>query len=111
MSDLGLDMAAAIDRMGDRDLYIEICHELALELPRLQKEITVAMDNGAWPDARRFSHSLKSNCAAVGAEQLRGSMYDVELACHNNETEKARQLFQDVKPQLDSLRETLLGLA
>ena len=104
------DRDAALDRMGSRDLYIEIARVFADSLPETEAAIAAAMDRDAWQEARRLVHSLKSNCAAMGAEGLRCRVYILEKACANADVETAADLFDALRRELRALREELLEL-
>lgn len=110
MSRLLHDMEAALDRMGSWELYADIGHAFAEALPGTENAIADAMERKAWTEARRLVHSLKSNCAAMGAEELRGRVYILEKACAGEDTETAVTLFASLKDDLRELREDLLAL-
>lgn len=110
MTTLLHDREAALDRMGSKELYIEIARVFADALPRTEAAIDAAMGAKAWPEACRLVHSLKSNCAAVGAEELRGKVYALEKACAGADAETAAGLFGGLRQELRALREELLAL-
>lgn len=104
------DMEAALDRMGSWDLYVEIGRAFAASLPVTEQAIADAMGKKSWPDARRLVHSLKSNCAAVGAEKLRGSVHILEMACADADEDSATALFSSLREDLRELRGDLMAL-
>lgn len=104
------DMETALDRMGSWELYADIGHAFAESLPGTERAITDAMERNAWPEARRLVHSLKSNCSAMGAEELRGRVYILEKACADENETTARTLFASLREELRELREDLLAL-
>lgn len=110
MASLLHDMDAALDRMGSKELYTEIARVFADSLPQTETAIAAAMDRQAWPEARRLVQSLKSNCAAMGAEDLRGRVYTLEKACADADAETAVGLFGSLREELRALREELLAL-
>ena len=110
MTSLLHDMEAALDRMGSKELYAEIARVFADSLPQTEAAIDAAMGKNAWPEARRLVHSLKSNCAAMGAEELRGRVYTLEKACADADAETAVGLFGELRQELRALREELLAL-
>ena len=103
-------MEAALDRMGSWELYIDIARAFADSLPGTETAIADAMEQCAWPEARRLVHSLKSNCAAMGAEALRGRVYILEKACADGDETTATQLFPALREELRDLRKELLSL-
>ncbi len=98
----------AVERMGERELYLEISHFFAGHLPELLVELEGAMDKGEWEKATRLAHSLKGNCATVGAEGLRPIVYDLEKFCRAADARNARMYFTALKAPLMDLRAFLL---
>lgn len=106
-----LDMDAAIDRMGDKEIYLEIALYFADQLPKSIEELDKALQGARMPEATRFAHSMKSNCATVGAETLRQECYTLEKLCSSGEVDSARAAFEALTPKLTDLRQALLSLA
>lgn len=104
------DKDAAVDRMGSMDLYVEIARAFAEALPETEAAIAEAMDKKAWAESRRLVHSLKSNCAAMGAERLREEVFSLEKACADGDEHAAVPLFASVRDNLRLLRDELLSL-
>lgn len=104
------DKDAAVDRMGSLDLYVEIARAFADALPETETTIAEALDRKAWAETRRLVHSLKSNCAAMGAERLREEVFTLEKACENGDEHVAVPLFASIRGNLRLLREELLTL-
>lgn len=101
---------AAIDRMGDIDIYLEIAHFFASALDDVLTQIHNALDSGNMPKATRLVHSLKSNCATVGADALRETCATLETLCRKGEEKKAGELFAKLCPEFMRLQQTLLNL-
>ena len=110
MTRLLLDMEAALDRMGGRELYADIAHAFADSLPGTEAAIAEAMGKCAWPEARLLVHSLKSNCAAMGAEALRCRVHLLERACADADGTTAARIFPALREELRALRAELLAL-
>lgn len=104
------DMEAALDRMGSWDLYAEIGHAFAESLPATETAIADAVGRGGWAEAHRLVHSLKGNCAAMGAEALRSQAYTLEKACADADGETAARLFTVLREEFEELRKDLLAL-
>lgn len=111
MPDIDLDLETAIDRMGDKELFLEIARSFAATLPKTLTDLDEKLTDGSLADARRLSHSLKSNCAAMGAESVRAMAYEVEKACTDNNGPLAREYFDTLKPYIESLEQRLLSLS
>lgn len=103
-------MDAAVDRMGSLELYTEIAHVFAQSLPETEKALTEAVEKSAWTEARRLAHSMKSNCATIGAECLRSRISTFEKACAAGDEAEANKLFPSLRDDLRALREELLAL-
>ncbi len=105
-----LDMEAAIGRMGDKEIYLEIAFYFADQLPKSVDELRKALEKELMLEATRFAHSMKSNCATVGAEALRQECYALEKLCASGEVAAARAAFAALSPRLAVLRRILLAL-
>lgn len=110
MTTVTIDQDGAIERMGDRDLYITIAHSFAEMMPEIIGEIDSAVAAQNWPEARRFTHSLKGNCAAMGADETRERVYALEKACADADETLVAKLYPELLKELAALRETLLSL-
>lgn len=104
------DIETAIDRMGGRDLYVDIARAFAGALPETESAIADALKRCAWEESRRLAHSLKGNCAAMGAEKLRQQVYELEKACAEGNKDIAHALFIPIRGDLHVLRDELLSL-
>lgn len=107
---VSLNLDEAIKRMGDREIFLEISRYFAARLPEALEELGLALESGNMPEATRYAHSMKSNCSAMGAEQLHELCRDLEVICRNGEIENARKLYAGIAPQLLALRDALLAL-
>lgn len=106
-----LNVAEALERMGnDEEVYREIAHYFADNLPKSLQSLRQALDRNQVDEARRFAHSLKSNCATVGAEELRAQCYELEALCRGEDLAEARRLYALLVPRLMFLRDRLLAL-
>jgi HPt (histidine-containing phosphotransfer) domain-containing protein len=107
---LRLDMAEAVERMGDKDIYLEISHYFAEHIPESVASLGKALLQGDLASATRLAHSMKSNCAAVGADRLREGSFELEKLCREGDLCTARQLFSSLHQPLLSLGDRLLEL-
>ena len=107
---LVLDMDAAVERMGDREISVEVAHCFADNLPNALESLQAALARADMEAATRLSHSLKGNCGTVGAEELRRDCLLLEQTCRAEDAEKALALFGDLSPKLLALREVLAGV-
>ncbi|MDR2076020.1 MAG: Hpt domain-containing protein [Desulfovibrio sp.] len=107
---LVLDTEAAVERMGDREMYGEIARAFARNMGNALRDLTRALREGDMPAACRFAHSLKGNCDTVGAGNMRQACLRLEQYCREEKADKARSLFEDLRPKLLELREILIAL-
>lgn len=105
-----LEMDAAVERMGDKGIYVEVAHCFADNLANSLKALEAALTRSDMDAATRLSHSLKGNCGTVGAEELRRDCLLLEQTCRAAEAEKALALFSGLHPKLLALREVLEGV-
>lgn len=105
-----IDLDGAIDRMGSRDLYCVIARSFTASIPETLRGIEAALAAKNWPEAHRLVHSLKSNCAAVGAEELRERAYFLEKACAEGDAPLTAEIYPPLREEVLILGETLLSL-
>lgn len=107
---ISLNLDEAIDRMGDRETFLEISRYFAARLPEALEELDRALQAGDTEAATRYAHSMKSNCSAMGAEQLRAHCLSLETVCRKEELEQARMLYAELAPKMLILRDILVKL-
>ena len=107
---ISLNLDEAIKRMGDREIFLEISRYFASRLPDALEELRMALATGNAVDATRYAHSMKSNCIAMGAEQLHEQCRTLEGICRKGEMDSARELYEELVPRLLALRTALLAL-
>lgn len=108
--DLDLRREEAIERMGDQEVYLEIAHYFSSHLEDSLSDLAQAFAVPDLPAATRLAHSLKSNCATVGAEALREQCCALEQLCREENLEPARQLYENLVPRMLALRDALAAL-
>lgn len=107
---LRLNVREAVDRMGDKETYLEIAHYFAEHLPDSLTQLQEAFDSNDLALATRLAHSMKSNCATVGAEPMRERCLTLEKLCRDGDLAVAKELFSSTAPKLQELRQRLLNL-
>ncbi len=105
-----LDMENAIERMGDASIYHEIVQLFAQRVELMLAEIQSSLDACDMQAAMRYAHSLKGNCATIGAESLRKKCLELEMACKNEDAQKGRDVFKEIRPELLRLKMFLMDL-
>lgn len=104
---LRLNVDEAVERMGDKETYVEISHYFAAHLPESLSQLQNALDRGDLESATRLAHSMKSNCATVGAEHLRERCQALEKLCREGDLPMARELFSSLEQHLLAIRQRL----
>lgn len=100
----------AVDRIGDRSIYLEIAHYFGSNMEQSLANLDEALGRGDMETATRLAHSFKGNCATVGADSMRERCYALERLCREKHLEDARILFAEIAPGLTLLGEKLLQL-
>jgi HPt (histidine-containing phosphotransfer) domain-containing protein len=108
--DLVLHREGAIERLGDKELYLEIAHYFSSHLEESLKDLGAALGSADALTAARLAHSLKGNCATVGADTLRGHCTTLENLCREEKLDSARSLYASLVPKLLALRDILITL-
>lgn len=107
---LALDSEGSIERMGDKEIYIEVAHCFSDNLENALISLADALDSGDMENATRRTHSLKGNCSTVGAEELSQICLLLEQTCRSGSREEALRLFSELRPKLSALRTVLRQL-
>lgn len=105
-----LNLDEAISRMGDRETFLQISQYFASRLPQSIEELSAALETGDMAEATRYAHSMKSNCKAMGADQLHKECLALEDVCRQGEIDSARKLCAELVSRLLELRGVLLAL-
>lgn len=108
--ELAIDQAQAVERMGDMEVYMEIASYFASHIEDSLNTLARAIADADMDSATRLAHSLKSNCATVGAEGLRGYCYTLEMLCREGNPEKAKEQFVMLAPRMMALQQKLANL-
>jgi HPt (histidine-containing phosphotransfer) domain-containing protein len=69
-------LASLREQMGEE--YPELLGIFDAESARHLEELRVGIETGAWENARRGAHSLKSSAALFGLVRLSGAMREIE---------------------------------
>ena len=102
-----LNTEAAINRIGDAAIYSEIAQAFACHIPWYIVQITSFLETDAHEDASRIIHSVKSNCATVGAEGLRARLAAVEKIATQGKKEESLNSIENLRPELLELKALL----
>lgn len=100
----------AVERMGDKEIYLEIARYFAAHLHDSLNALRSALDAGNSTEATRLAHSLKGNCATVGADTLREECLHLERLCRQGQPDEARAFLRQLHPKMLTLRAMLEAL-
>lgn len=107
---VALNLEEAIERMGDKEVYLEIARYFASHLEQTLADLGTALRENNVEDATRLAHSLKGNCATVGADALREECLRLERLCREGALDEALPLYQELIPKFLDLRSLLHSL-
>ena len=97
----------AIDRIGDEDIYYEIAQAFASHIPGYLMQIVNLLQADDMAAASRIIHSVKSNCATVGADALRERFAALEKITMQGRKREAIEFIEALRPDLLELKATL----
>lgn len=102
--------AEAIERIGDEDIYREITLVFQDNLARYQEQLKLAMNNHDIESIRRVAHSIKSNCATIGADNLRVFFATIEQAAQAGAVKEIEESLPLAISQLTELHQNIKNL-
>lgn len=105
-----LNLEEAVNRMGDRELYLEIARYFAGRLELMLADLDTALKRKDMGEATRLAHSFKGNCATVGADALCGACLTLEQLCREADRDAAFALYTVLAPRFLELRDLLQTL-
>ncbi|MCL1939644.1 MAG: Hpt domain-containing protein [Desulfovibrionaceae bacterium] len=108
--ELVLSRAQAVERIGDEGIYLEIAHYFAGHLIASLADLRQALNEGDTESAARLTHSLKGNCAMVGAEAMREHCLCLEKLCRADDLDAAREQYALMNPKMLALQRVLAAL-
>lgn len=92
------------------DVLSMVMNDFFESVDRLHGQINIALTTGEAEEMARAAHSLKSNCATVGAIGMADAMREIERIGREGEQTgcaellvRSQQLYSDIRPQLDTL--------
>ena len=84
---------------GSVETAILVLEEFASQTPLDIENIEKYLGAGDLVDAGKVAHSLKGSSGVFGAQQLRQTAADLEMACRESDAEKANTLFAQLKQE------------
>lgn len=107
---VSLHLEDAIARMGDREIYLEIARYFAGHMEQTLTDLETALKKEDLKSATRLAHSLKSNCATMGAYGLQEKCLHLEHLCGAEDRDTAFALYTALVPKFLELRALLQAL-
>jgi two-component system sensor histidine kinase/response regulator len=86
-----LDVADALDRLGDLELFVEVLHLFAGDVTGTIQKLETAIQNNDLPIALRHAHTLKGSASNIGATGVYKSALACESAAKAGDVETCRQ--------------------
>lgn len=105
-----LDVEAAVERMGDKDIYLEIARFFSDRVAQDVAVLAEALEKGSLEEATRMAHSFKGSAATVGAEVARGACAELEAACRQGNVQALPGLFATARQELTTAQKTIEAL-
>ena len=84
---------------GNPETAVLVLEEFISQTPLDIDNIEKHLGAGDLVAGSKVAHSLKGSSGVFGAHQLRQIAADLEMACRGNETEKANELFAQLKQE------------
>ena len=82
---------------GSAETAVLVLEEFISQTPLDIENIEKNLGTGNLVDAGKVAHSMKGSSGVFGAQQLRQIAADLEIACRENDAEKASDLFAQLK--------------
>ncbi|MFH1132555.1 MAG: response regulator [Pseudomonadota bacterium] len=92
---------------GDAGLLKEVMDLFAMNTPTRIQEIDEALSTGDKTVLMRHAHSLKGAASVVGAERLKESAFEMELAAKDGDLKKIVALLASVRTEFHKLQKVL----
>jgi len=97
-----------LNRMdGDRQLLSELITIFLDGLDLQIMELKNAIHNKEQGKSERLSHSLKGGASNIGAQELRGYFYKMEILCRDGALDDALNVFAQMEGKLSVFRDTV----
>ncbi|MGA2182767.1 MAG: Hpt domain-containing protein [Bryobacteraceae bacterium] len=107
-SDGVFDGAALLKRVqGDKDLAAEVVAVFRADVPVQLSRLQDWLAGGEWPDLQLHAHALKGAAATVGAEAMRETAWQLELAARAADQNTPAELLSALKAQFRELESML----
>ena len=99
---MNLDWSLTIGQFDD-DITEEFVNIFLEDAPLFAQKIEEAIGTGNVDEVILHAHSIKGMSAQIGAENLRQSAYNLEMAGKENRTSEFKQLLDDVNAKLEEV--------
>jgi PAS domain S-box-containing protein len=101
----GLDLEGAVGRLyGDEELYAELARAFLEKMPEKRERLRRLHRQSRWPELALIAHTLKGNCANIGAVACRRAAEALETASRDPHPPPASRLLRDLDDALEAAR-------
>lgn len=105
------DKTALLDRLGgDKELYAEIVAGFVDDISRQIRELKESLSNDNTENSARKAHTIKGACANVGAEALRETALEIEMAAKEGRGDLLPSLIERLEGESRELKSLLVRL-
>jgi HPt (histidine-containing phosphotransfer) domain-containing protein len=99
----GMDVAGALGRLfGDRTLYGRLCRAFLESLPEKRRQLRRMHRREKWAEMALLVHTLKGNCANIGAEDCRKAAESLERILRKSPVQEDLDRLDDLDAALDA---------
>ena len=99
-----------LKQMSGADFINELIDTFLEDSPKLMEEMETALRDNNVDTFRRAAHSLKSNAATFGANELFGLAKELEMLGKENKINETGDRLRALEEAYDSVRKELSGL-
>jgi HPt (histidine-containing phosphotransfer) domain-containing protein len=92
---------------GDEDLYHSICGIFLKDAPQKMCRLKELIGTTEREELSLHAHSIKGNCATIGAERCRKTAFELEMAAKQGDDDKIRQLIQELEVELAAVERAI----
>ena len=103
-----LNKQAALDRLGgDEELFNTVCGIYLKESPDKIKNLECLDPKNDLGKLASSAHSIKGNCATIGAELCQNAAYNLEMAARRGQWQEVPELIKRLKAEMLEIEQVL----
>jgi CheY-like chemotaxis protein/HPt (histidine-containing phosphotransfer) domain-containing protein len=106
-----LNAADALERLGgDGELLREIWEIFIHDCPETMKELKQTLDTRDAGMSEQYAHTLKSTAGSIGADLMKETAFQIELASREKQIDRAWLLYEKLESDAERVLKTLREL-